>query len=510
MTDRGKKIREAFLKKYGVAHPSQLQSVKEKIKRKREEGAYTKMTINMKQTLREKYGSESYNNLEKAKQTKLEKYGDENYNNREKMMQTNKTKYGMNVSPNVIKRTKERATSGEIGFKSKKYKLFLKQNKIANISQLQSIKNKIKNKMRKKYIKDLFFGPRLNNIVKPLFSENEYIGNDYNTLYKFECCKCGNEFRDTLYSGNIPRCLLCYPHNRFKSKMEDELSIFLKENNVDFKRHDRSILDGNEIDILLTNNKIGIECDGIIWHSELFGKKDRFYHKNKSEVARDKDIALIHIWDWEWTNKNDVIKSIILNKIGKSKKIYARCCELKTVSSKDKSEFLNDNHIQGDDSSSIRLGLYNNNELVSIMSFCKSRFDKKYQYEISRYCNKLNTIVIGGASKLFKYFIKFYKPISVVSYCDSRFFNGKVYATIGMKYIEKTSPNYFYFNKNNCVPITRIRFQKHKLKGLLKNFDPNLSEWENMQLNGYDRIWDCGNFKYTWENTTKQFEHLGK
>ena len=117
---------------------------------------------------------------------------------------------------------------------------------------------------------------------------------------------------------------------------------------------------------------------------------------------------------------------------------------------------------------------------------------------MSRYCNKLNTSVVGGASKLYTYFIKHYDPKSIVSYSDVRFFSGKIYNVIGMKYVNNTIPNYHYFNKNNCVPVSRLNFQKHKLKHILKIFDSNLTEWQNMQLNGYDRIWDCGNLKYEW------------
>ena len=143
------------------------------------------------------------------------------------------------------------------------------------------------------------------------------------------------------------------------------------------------------------------------------------------------------------------------------------------------------------------MGLYYNNELVSVMTFVKSRFDKKYQYELSRYCNRLYTTVIGGASKLFKHFINNYEVYSIVTYSDKRFFDGKLYENIGMTFVNDTPPNFYYFNKNK-IPMSRMKFQKHKLPKLLENFDPSLSEWKNMQMNGFDRIWDCGNLKYEW------------
>jgi len=132
------------------------------------------------------------------------------------------------------------------------------------------------------------------------------------------------------------------------------------------------------------------------------------------------------------------------------------------------------------------------------MTFVKSRYDRKYQYELSRFCNLININTIGGASKMFKFFIKNYEINSIVTYSDKRFFSGNVYENIGMTRLDDTPPCYHYFHKNNGTPINRTHFQKHKLSKLLSVFDSNLSEWQNMQTNGYDRIWDCGHYKFEW------------
>lgn len=501
MTERGLKLRDIFRKKYGVDHPSQLPSVKEKIKKKRESGAYDNVGKKMKQTLLEKYGDENFVNVSLAKQTKKERYGDENYNNRKKMLQTNNEKYGMNVSPNTLKSTTDRSNSGQIGFGSELYRQYLIQRNITNISQLDCVKKKNKDRQHQLAIRNLFFGNRLKSIVTPLFSPEEYINAEYNTLYKFKCNQCQNNFEDTLYSGNIPRCLVCYPHIKFQSKAELEIVSFLESHKILVNRHDRTILNGDEIDILIPDKKMGIEYNGIIWHSEIFGNKDKNYHSNKTSMSNSKNYSLIHILDWEWINKKEIVKGMLLNKLGLSSKIHARKCIIKEVSPKNKSEFVENNHIQGNDISSVNIGLFYINELVSVMTFSKSRFDKKYEYEMSRYCNKIGYSVVGGASKLFSYFLKTYNPSSVVSYCDRRFFNGEVYKKIGMNQISITPQSYHYFHKNYCVPINRLKFQKHKLHKILKIYDPNLTEWQNMQLNGYDRIWDCGHYKYEWIKT---------
>ena len=112
-----------------------------------------------------------------------------------------------------------------------------------------------------------------------------------------------------------------------------------------------------------------------------------------------------------------------------------------------------------------------------------------------RYCSKIGYQIIGGTSKMLSYFIKKYKPTSIITYADKRYSDGKFYEKIGFKKTNLSKPNYFYF-KGNSGLMSRIQFQKHKLKDKLDIFNPELTEWENMQLNGYDRIWDCGNFVF--------------
>jgi hypothetical protein len=117
-----------------------------------------------------------------------------------------------------------------------------------------------------------------------------------------------------------------------------------------------------------------------------------------------------------------------------------------------------------------------------------------------RFCNDLNTVVIGGASKLFSYFINNYKYKQIVSYSDRRYFNGDIYNTLGFKFTGFTPVNYYYIVNKYKDLRHRMSFQKHKLSKLLKEYNSDLSEWENMKNNGYDRIWDCGNSKFLYIN----------
>ena len=69
-----------------------------------------------------------------------------------------------------------------------------------------------------------------------------------------------------------------------------------------------------------------------------------------------------------------------------------------------------------------------------------------------------------------------------------------LYSRLGFSLVSESSPNYWYIKDGEL--FNRIQFQKHKLKGLLEQFDESKSEWQNMQDNGYDRIFDCGNLVY--------------
>jgi hypothetical protein len=132
------------------------------------------------------------------------------------------------------------------------------------------------------------------------------------------------------------------------------------------------------------------------------------------------------------------------------------------------------------------------------MSFSKPRYNKKYEWELIRFASKCGHTVTGGASKLFSFFTKTYSAATVISYSDRSRSTGKVYSMMGFDFVNSSAPNYYYTQNYNEF-FHRSKFQKHKLANLLTNFVPTLTEWENMQNNGYDRIWDCGNDVWVWK-----------
>ena len=213
----------------------------------------------------------------------------------------------------------------------------------------------------------------------------------------------------------------------------------------------------------------------------------------------------MHIWEDDWNYKKDIVKSMILNKLGKTpNKIFARKTEIKEINdNKLVREFLDINHIQGFVGSKVKIGLFFENELVSLMTFGNRRvamgkkLTNKGEFELLRFCNKLNTNVIGGASKLFKYFIKNYNPIEITTYADRSFSQGELYRTLGFTFIGKTQPNYYYvINKHKKH---RFNFRKDIL--IKQGFDSNKTEHEIMLERKIYRIYDSGNLKFEYQKS---------
>jgi len=256
-----------------------------------------------------------------------------------------------------------------------------------------------------------------------------------------------------------------------------------------------SIIKPNQLDIFIPSHNLAIEFNGLYWHSEQY--KPNNYHLNKTESCEKQGIQLIHIFEDEWLFKQDIVKSRLLNIIGLTQnKIYARKTEIKEVLSLQSKEFLTKNHIQGSINAGIKLGLYYNDELVSVMLFNKPRLGigTSYDgYELSRFCNKLNTNVIGGADKLLKYFIKSYQPNQIISYADRRWSQGNLYEKLGFELKVVNKPNYSYI----CGKIRKHRFGFRKELLKKEGFDTiNKTEHQIMLDRGIYRIYDCGTKTY--------------
>ena len=287
-----------------------------------------------------------------------------------------------------------------------------------------------------------------------------------------------------------PKCSLKY------NKSENELKDFIKLLGIDIIENSRNIISPLELDIFIPSKKLAIEYNGLHWHSELY--KDDNYHLNKTQECEKQGIQVIHIFEDEWLDKKDIVKSRLMNILGLTpNKIYARKTEIREVSPKDAKQFIDENHLQGNVNAKIKLGLYYNNELVSIMTFGSLRNtlgnkSKEKEYELYRFCNKINTSVIGGADKLLKHFIKTYEPKQIISYADRRWSQGGLYQKLGFQFIHNSPKSFSYIINNK----REFRFKYRKDVLIKQGFDPNKTAREIMLNRKLYRIYDCGSKKY--------------
>lgn len=342
---------------------------------------------------------------------------------------------------------------------------------------------------------------------------NEIHGNKYdysnvelNGLHskiKIICPKHG-EFEQLAYDHlNGHGCPSC---SVMASRGEEEIYDFIcnligKEK---VERRNREILGGKEIDIYIPLLKIGIEYNGVVWHSEKFNK-GKYYHLEKTEKCFDKGIKLFQIFEDEYEEHKEIILSKIkhlLNKTDGVEHIPARKTVIKDIDINISKEFLSKYHIQGYGKASVYLGCYYNDELVGVMTFKKDGVDK---WDLTRFATNYNYICVGVSGKLLKYFIDKYNPTEIKTFADRRWTIDKdnnLYTKIGFELDKIEAPDYRYTNGAGQFRKHKFNFRK---KILSKNYGLPLEMTENEMCKqlGFYKVWDCGLFKYVWKKPVK-------
>lgn len=306
------------------------------------------------------------------------------------------------------------------------------------------------------------------------------------------------------------------------SVMESEVHDFIKSliPSVNIQMRNRRVIAPMELDLYLPDYNIAIECNPTYTHNSTIPPYSENnvvmapqYHKQKSDLCRKQGIFLFHIFGYEWANKRSVMKSMLANLLGvTARKIYARNTYVDVVSYKEATAFLNANHRQGYMTSKIRLGLRvkDTDELVSLMTFNKPRkgIGKKsndvLEWELGRFCNVLNTNVVGGASKLFKYFTKHYEYSKIVSFSDIAHTKGNLYDILGFTAVSESSPGYVWVNLFTDMYLTRTACQKNNLRKLFNDSTidiENKTEAMIMAEHGFVQVFDCGVIRWEVCNT---------
>ncbi len=454
-----------------------------------------------RQTMIERYGSTSPFSSEAVKQksnnTKLEKYGDKNYNNRNKAEITNLERYGAKSplgNKEIYQMTQQSNRNNHMG------KLAWNTQKSIDNHNYKEIHYKASNTIKEKYN---FTSPIQFNFTEKqqkilLNKENfenyvkEMIEKSNNGKIIYESLDINHSvFYRYFYKYELNKK---YTLDRSSSKEEYEIMKWLMEikPGIEIEHHCRRFKDINnkvmELDIYLPEYNVAIEYNGTYWHSKL-NIDDNKYHYNKSVSCENIGIRLIHIFEYEWYNERQkpILKNIIKSAIGIiDNKIFARKCKIEVKRPIELKEFFNTNNIQGFRNGKLAICLTCDNEVVMSYIFGHPFFGKgKYEWEVIRGATKLNTTIVGGASKLFKYFIKNYDPSNCVYYIDYNYFNGNSLEHIeNMEYIKSQVSFKNLFLSNGEV--------KNRQPGRYKE----IKELEKQKL--VTRIYNAGTKVYVW------------
>lgn len=292
-------------------------------------------------------------------------------------------------------------------------------------------------------------------------------------------------------------CPICNKKHNV-SGYEMALKDILTNWHIEFIEHDRKTISPLELDFYIPDKHVAIEINGLHYHDEDFVPKD--YHMNKTKLCEEANIQLIHIWEDDWLYRNDIVLSMLRNKLSLiDNKISARECIIKTVTSEESRRFLSDNHLQGAVNSSYRYGLYYNDELVSLMTFGRTRRSlgagkDDRVCELYRFANKLNTIVRGGASRLFSYAKEQLKKDfdTIITYAKRDHSDGNLYKVLGFEHVGMTSPGYCWHKGGKR--IHRFKFRKSEI--IRNDEENNMTEVQIMHSRGYRRCYDSGNYLF--------------
>lgn len=341
---------------------------------------------------------------------------------------------------------------------------------------------------------------RMERITKVHIERGHNIGyNDFKNQYpnvKVMSTNNKRKFDDARVLANLSPL-----RKRFSSNGEREIAAYIQSIGFDVECN-RQILGGREIDMLIQEKKIGIEYNGLVWHSEWFGKKTQYYHLTKTEICNQHGYRLIHIFEDEYLNNRDLVLSKISRILGASNnlpKIMGRKTKVKVIGRDVAKDFLEKNHIQGYVGSSLYYGCFHGDMLCGVMTFTE---EHSGYWNLTRFATLISHNCVGVGGKLMSYFIKENNPKEIKTFADRRWTvdsDNNLYTKLGFMIDDILPPSYWYFNKKKVRDGRFHKFGFRKKKLIKKyGFNPTMTETEMVKALGYDRVWDCGLFKYVW------------
>lgn len=174
----------------------------------------------------------------------------------------------------------------------------------------------------------------------------------------------------------------------------------------------------------------------------------------------------LRVWEDQWLGAPEIVKSRLESRFDLNPTLPARVCEVRRINQSESEAFLNKNHLQKSAGAKLKYGLFlpqryfrlllskgyvfdNQRELlVAVMTFTAG---KKYyigneivnSFELVRFGTLTNLNVIGGFTKLMRFFVNEKNPGNIMTYVDADWSDGQNFKKMGFEFIEKTQPVYY-------------------------------------------------------------------
>lgn len=257
-----------------------------------------------------------------------------------------------------------------------------------------------------------------------------------------------------------------------------------------------NIIPGKQLDLFFPEKRVAVEYNGCYYHSEGNGGRAfaKWRHVEKTSLCEERGIQLIHVWEDEWTDSQDVVLGMLESKLGLVPPVtYAR--KTTVVKGVDPSALYNLVHIQGQAKASIVYGLEYRGQLVASMSFTRTGVDK--EFEINRFASQG---VVGAFGKLLKAFQSENQWERIISFGDRCvvYRNDNIYLRNGFTE-ESVSPPDYKYTSGKRDRIHKFNFRKQRLSSVY-GFPMSMTEDEMVAELGFKRIYNSGLIRYQLTN----------
>lgn len=305
-----------------------------------------------------------------------------------------------------------------------------------------------------------------------------------------QCISCGDTYWTRAYVATRSRstrtCRSCLQ----TSAGEVELAQFVESLGFTVERNTRKVIPPLEIDIWVPERNIGFEFNGVYWHSESNVDKDA--HRVKWDAADRAGIQLVCVWEDDWNDRQEVVKAMLMHKLGVSQKdkVGARECSVTAVHADSANAFLDSNHIQGSLNGCRHIGLSHEGQLVAVMSYRH----KGSELHVERYATSCN--VPGGFTRLLKGAVSASGFTgTVVSFADRTVSTGGLYEGNGFTAEATIPPDYQYLVQGRRSHKFNYRKARFAADDSLV-FDDTMTEAQLADVNGLTRVWDAGKVRF--------------